>query len=191
MCIRDRYQQSLKSLEAKLAVLEESRNVAERKHEDALREWGARERSLSEKGIACEAELEQARAELHAMKEELQATRLSLEKTRSDLALKEDVVQKLESENSELQSFLKYKRELSNDQLQSIIEDHDHEKDQWMGQKMDLEKKLESKDQMCRGLQMELNKARYDYQRLAELLQSNVSKAIYNCFAENSYIGSA
>lgn len=88
-------------------------------------------------------------------------------------------VEKLNIELNELNSNLNNRKGFSLDEIKNLMEDHQNEKDEWEKIRESQYYKIQEYERQLRQKSLEMEGLRKQFYKISEILQTNVSKSVY------------
>jgi hypothetical protein len=178
----------------RLGVLEDKRDRHLQDMIDVNKEGGIRERSMEEKLHILEGDRNLQLADKTDLNSKVEMLREVVERYKEDLVGKDILIKKFESENHELHKVLQAKKDVIQSEINNMLIDHKSERKSWedtregifLGLKYFLGqlRRIQELECILRGSELENSKLRNDYQRLADILQTNITRVIYQTFTD-------
>ncbi|KAM3133019.1 hypothetical protein pb186bvf_014875 [Paramecium bursaria] len=175
------------NLDAKIRAMEEARDHIIKKNTDTAKEYDLR--------------ISEGKQELNIMYDEIERlknekkefTRQNIEfknkcdQLKEQAKLKESAVENYEKEINQLNKQIELKRQMQNDQLKSLLDEQQGDRHIWEEERMKHQQRVQSMEEQLRISHSENARLRHEYQKLSELLQFNVAKALHQTFSDNAY----
>merc|ERR1712110_806921 len=153
---------------------EQSRELLHRKNTQLIHELEAKERDLHDQYIGMENEINKLRMENTDLINDLNAANVTIDKSKADLLLRENSLHKLEADISEIQRELHQEREKHRGACDHLMGEHQNERNAWERMKHNQDQRIKELDGMLHDCEHELGTVRANYERLCQMLQSNV-----------------
>ena len=183
-----RYISHLKSLEGRLKVLEENRELLNRKNLDLLREIRETESQRIDNSSNYEREVHQYKEENEGLTQKIRELEMLIDKYNTDMKLKDNLIEKLEHEINDLNDMIESFKNENKDHFQIINDEHRQEIKFLQDDKEIINAKLHDIQNAMRNCSTENMRLRHEYQRLADFLQSTLNKSVMETFTNNNFI---
>lgn len=107
-----------------------------------------------------------------------------METLKEDLANRDRLYAKLDEENTELHKIIQGKKDIIHKEINNLIIEHKSERKNFEDTRESQLRRIQELERILRGCELENSKLRNDYQRLADILQTNITRTIYQTFVD-------
>lgn len=109
------------------------------------------------------------------------------EKLKNDLDLKDTIIEKLQKEINTVNEQIEMKKQFGREQIDKTIAEQRSEKLNWDAERDAQIRHIQELERALRGSHTENSRLRAEYQRLSEVVQTNLNKTVYETFTANNY----
>ncbi|EAR96924.1 hypothetical protein TTHERM_00194160 (macronuclear) [Tetrahymena thermophila SB210] len=180
-------QSNLSTLEAKLKAIENSKELLIKRNHELIREYEERDIKASNELRVLEEELQNLKAQNQEFTQKNSEFKILSEKLKNDLDLKDTIVEKLQKEINTVNEQIEMKKQFAREQIEKTIKEQREEKLHWDAERDAQIRHIQELERALRASHTENSRLRGEYQRLAETVQSNLNKAVYDTFTTNKY----
>jgi len=181
---KNRAQGNLRKYEADLRKYEEENLRIRRDYDTAVSEFRVIEGRLNDRAAHLEEEVRRLKGEVNTNIEQYNRERLRNESLSNEHLIKEGQTNKMEGEIRELQKTLQTKEVLNREHVEQLNREYEDERVRWEESRSTQTSRLADLEKQLRQSQSELSKLRQDFQRLQEMMTSNLTQAVHRTFSE-------
>jgi len=179
-----KYHIALKNLEAKMQQILDERDLLIRKNQELVRDIHLRERQIQDYRIQFEGESGRLKNDINDLRNQLSLLNATADKLRGEVANRDTMVARLESEICNLQREAQRMNDIHTTELNRLLNDEANERRRWEEVERILKAKISDLERIIRSLESDNLKLRADLEKLKEQIAGNVHKTIFQTFVD-------